>query len=627
MGVPSAVLNSAVTNNGTVSLPYPSDFQISRVDAARAAVVLNENDLVASPLVTFAFGSSSVTVTNKTGASWPARTRIALNAPYLPQADYYTPFTPTSYDETRPTGVDATLFGADPSGATDAGPAIQAAVLAAMAAGLPCVIPAGTYLIKTGILLAVAGDVTILMDRKAVLKADASLADKMLWFQRPYTEANRIFVSGGKFDVSAIPGATNTNYGEVYIGEGYDDVTFRDCWFYSGTDYATGGGDSSFFFVGKRLKMLQCTFQGSVDAAIYISARQDETNGYDALVDGCHFIKCNDGVIAKRQFLRTKVANCSFFQCVTGTVFGEADTSLLPGKFNVISGNTYYKTKGRAIDVRWADYTTVVGNHVMDTGLDLADSGQASSVGIAISGSNYCSVTGNTIVQVTGPGTSGHNGIQIEGKVINGSTVNSTYNAIVGNTVKGYDVGIKEMDSNQVHNVIADNKVNCTTEVTRAGLTTALHTPSAMWLAAATGSYAEVRAVGQSTVGLQYYASGLAGHRFVCSGSTNSPVFEAVPGAASPVNYVQAKSNPTGSAPVLAATGTDTNVGLQLDARGTAPVESLDPFKLPTYTVSTLPSASTFARCLVYVSDGTTNKRFAVSDGTNWRFPDGNIVS
>lgn len=47
---------------------------------------------------------------------------------------------------------------------------------------------------------------------------------------------------------------------------------------------------------------------------------------------------------------------------------------------------------------------------------------------------------------------------------------------------------------------------------------------------------------------------------------------------------------------------------------------------LRSYTVATLPSASTAAR-LIYVSDGTSDKRLAVSDGTNWRFPDGAIVS
>jgi hypothetical protein len=47
---------------------------------------------------------------------------------------------------------------------------------------------------------------------------------------------------------------------------------------------------------------------------------------------------------------------------------------------------------------------------------------------------------------------------------------------------------------------------------------------------------------------------------------------------------------------------------------------------LRSYTAGTLPSASTAAR-LIYVSDGASNKRIAVSDGTDWRFPDGNVVS
>lgn len=49
--------------------------------------------------------------------------------------------------------------------------------------------------------------------------------------------------------------------------------------------------------------------------------------------------------------------------------------------------------------------------------------------------------------------------------------------------------------------------------------------------------------------------------------------------------------------------------------------------KLPVYTVATLPTASTYPYYLIAVSDGTSNKRLAISDGTNWRFPDGNTVS
>lgn len=45
------------------------------------------------------------------------------------------------------------------------------------------------------------------------------------------------------------------------------------------------------------------------------------------------------------------------------------------------------------------------------------------------------------------------------------------------------------------------------------------------------------------------------------------------------------------------------------------------------YTVAGLPAAATYTAGLIYVSNGTANKRLAISDGTNWRFPDGAIVS
>ena len=48
--------------------------------------------------------------------------------------------------------------------------------------------------------------------------------------------------------------------------------------------------------------------------------------------------------------------------------------------------------------------------------------------------------------------------------------------------------------------------------------------------------------------------------------------------------------------------------------------------RLRTYTVGTLPSAVGAAQ-MIYVSDGTSDKRLAVSDNANWRWPDGAVVS
>lgn len=64
----------------------------------------------------------------------------------------------------------------------------------------------------------------------------------------------------------------------------------------------------------------------------------------------------------------------------------------------------------------------------------------------------------------------------------------------------------------------------------------------------------------------------------------------------------------------------------RLTTEGFRVLSALVSHELPRYTVATLPRATTPGR-LIYVSDGTSNKRLAISDGTNWRFPDGNVVS
>lgn len=43
------------------------------------------------------------------------------------------------------------------------------------------------------------------------------------------------------------------------------------------------------------------------------------------------------------------------------------------------------------------------------------------------------------------------------------------------------------------------------------------------------------------------------------------------------------------------------------------------PVMLPTYTVSTVPSAANYARAWIYVSNESGGAQPAFSDGTNWR--------
>jgi hypothetical protein len=96
---------------------------------------------------------------------------------------------------------------------------------------------------------------------------------------------------------------------------------------------------------------------------------------------------------------------------------------------------------------------------------------------------------------------------------------------------------------------------------------------------------------------------------------------------ATPVNFVRINGAGAAAPPQVTAQGVDTNVNLLLLGKGTGAVQAGSPLQLPSYTVATLPAAASYPRCVIYVADGTLNKRFAVSDGTSWRWPDGAVVT
>lgn len=51
-----------------------------------------------------------------------------------------------------------------------------------------------------------------------------------------------------------------------------------------------------------------------------------------------------------------------------------------------------------------------------------------------------------------------------------------------------------------------------------------------------------------------------------------------------------------------------------------------EPQTLPVYTIATLPTASLWPYATVAVSDGASNQRLVISDGTVWRYPSGTAV-
>lgn len=103
-------------------------------------------------------------------------------------------------------------------------------------------------------------------------------------------------------------------------------------------------------------------------------------------------------------------------------------------------------------------------------------------------------------------------------------------------------------------------------------------------------------------------------------------VIDAATGVGDTAGRIEFLTAPDGSNADVEALRIDNTGALIHRSNNTTVVDANSHIGLRSYTVGTLPSAATAMR-VIYVSNGTTNKRMAVSDGTNWRWPDGAIVS
>jgi len=78
------VLATAVADNGTFTVSYPSGYSQLSFNAGHAGsdhyAVLNNNDkwTYADPGIDVSFGASEITITNRSGYSWPAGTQVDL---------------------------------------------------------------------------------------------------------------------------------------------------------------------------------------------------------------------------------------------------------------------------------------------------------------------------------------------------------------------------------------------------------------------------------------------------------------------------------------------------------------------------------------------------------------------
>src|SRR6185437_12202292 len=185
--------------------------------------------------------------------------------------------------------------------------------------------------------------------------------------------------------------------------------------------------------------------------AVYLSGPGGTTPFYDAAVYNNQFINCNNACGSKRLFQGLIYTNNHHEGCNTGVFTGEADTSNLPGKHNVIANNIFSGTLGISIISRISDHDVITGNALYNC--------QASM--IAIEGSSSVLISDNVIyidptVYIT---PSSQYGITIVPYTFNSITYNSTNNVVCDNVIDGSYYGIHENDSSQTKNKYLRNYI------------------------------------------------------------------------------------------------------------------------------------------------------------------------
>ena len=156
-----------------------------------------------------------------------------------------------------------------------------------------------------------------------------------------------------------------------------------------------------------------------------------------------------------------------------------------------------------------------------------------------------------------------------------------------------------------------------------------------LWQANANGpvnALAKSRGAALNTHGLVQSGDDLGSLRWFGSdgadwqlGARIRAVVDGVAGAGDLPARLEFATTPDGASSPVERMRLNASGDLQMGGANTV-IDASRHHRLRAYTVAALPSASPAAQ-LIYVSDGSSNRRLAVSDGTDWRFPDGSIVS
>lgn len=365
-------------------------------------------------------------------------------------------------------------FGAVGDGATDCSAAVKAALALGSAYGFAVYAPAGNYRLNSTVNPTMSGDIEFICEAGANFVAHTGASAYVFYFQMDPVGTVSLRVRGGRFDVSNVPNGDVNHIGNIfYIGasEGgnmgnFDVVEFIGCEFYAGEDYEDDNGDSAIFCVADNFRAIQNRFQGFWDAGIYLSGNTSQINGEDALIQGNVFIKCAVAAISKRTFRRYNCSDNFIDRCAVGIAAAGADTTLMAGRENIISGNHIVQPKNAGIQIDECDDSIIVNNRIEDQGYDLTDAAVAVSTGILLRGSSDCLVSTNWIgMRKFSSPNDQHRGVYMQRHTYNAVNYDCLRNLIAQNRIVDVYQGVVE-DANGDFNRVIFNMVTGATSST-----------------------------------------------------------------------------------------------------------------------------------------------------------------
>jgi hypothetical protein len=448
-------------------------------------------------------------------------------------------------------GVSVASYGAVGDGVTDDTAALDAAFTYAGATGTPLFVPPGTYMLSATIDWAVVKGFRLECAPGAVFKATSTFSTTTKMFLPSATTPDQGFIwIGGKIDGSLRPQKTGGAPDQLYIATpNINRVLIEGVWFYNNEDRSGTAGDSCLFLsAGTDYIVRGCKFQGALDAGIYVSGDSTGTQGERCFVSENTFIECKAvGFISKRHFQRHIVVNNYVTDCGTGLVVGGEVSPHVDLSEQVIFMGNDVRRVTRGIEARVTNGAVIIGNRVIDYGVE-EDGTTVGDQAISLSGASNCIVQGNYIEQSGAFATDGgSSGVKLGRRTVDGVDYDADNNLVCNNRIVGAALGIREEAECQ-GNILGPNFFTTTTAPYSASGTAGI-------------------------VGLTDTRYEIDAEVVDIAGKQNAASLRVVR-VTNGVNYLSARGAATGesSGVSIVAGGTDDNIPLALQGKGTSPI-------------------------------------------------------